>query len=251
MTPLARRLLRTRTMTNAAVIRRISGRFIPSCLGFLMRNGGGRVATVAVVVAWLGACENRPLDPSRDASTTPDTSTPTNCANVGCGAPPLCSVGCQTTCGCCACAPGDRNGDLVCTSAGCYAPAPPLDAGPDGTASVCTLPFEVGPCDALFNVYAYVNGACVPRVYGGCQGNGNRFNTLEECLTTCEGRPVPNACPSGRVAQEICLACGPAGGCSQSKAVCALPCDADGGASQCEPSLPFCVHGVCQQAFCI
>ena len=30
-----------------------------------------------------------------------------DCATVGCGAPPLCSVGCHEACGCCACADGD------------------------------------------------------------------------------------------------------------------------------------------------
>jgi hypothetical protein len=236
-------------MTNTAATRRTSARSIRRRLGFLMRGGRGRVATVAVVVslASLGACENRPLDPSRDASTTPDTGTPTNCANVGCALPPLCSTGCQETCGCCSCAPGERNGDLVCTSAGCYAPAPPVDAG----TGVCALPFEVGPCDALFNVYAYVNGACVPRVYGGCQGNDNRFNTLEECMATCEGRPAPNGCPAGRITKEICIACGPGGGCAKSQTVCALPCVADAGASACSPSLPICADGVCQLGGCI
>ena len=116
--------------------------------------------------------------------------------------------------------------------------------------AVCTLPFEVGTCDALFQVYASINGACVPRTYGGCDGNGNRFDTLEECLATCEGRPVPNGCPSGRIAQEICLACGPVGGCARSQTVCALPCDADAGTAACGSHLPFCSAGVCQNAFC-
>jgi hypothetical protein len=233
-------------MKNTAAVRRSSAR--PN-LGFLMRHARGCVAAVAAVasIVWLGACEGRPLNPQPDADTT-------SCANVGCAAPPLCSAGCQATCGCCSCTPGERSGDLVCTSAGCYAPVPVADAGADsGTdavAIVCSLPFEVGPCDALFPVYAYVNGACVARTYGGCQGNGNRFNTLEECMATCEGRPVPNGCPAGRIAKEICLACGPAGGCSQSQTVCALACDADAGAAACSPSLPACSQGVCQYAFC-
>jgi Kunitz/Bovine pancreatic trypsin inhibitor domain len=218
-------------------------------LGFLMRQARGRVAVVAAVagLVWLGACESRPLNPQPDADTT-------GCASVGCAAPPLCSAGCQATCGCCSCAPGERNGDLVCTSAGCYAPAQLDDAGADSGADagaiVCSLPFEVGPCDAAIPVYAYVNGACVARTYGGCQGNGNRFNTIEECMVTCEGRPVPNGCPAGRVAKEICLGCGPAGGCSKSQTVCALPCDADAGAAACSMALPICSEGVCQYAFC-
>jgi hypothetical protein len=176
------------------------------------------------------------------------------CANVGCGAPPLCSEGCRATCGCCSCTPGDRQGDLVCTN-GCYAPAPPVDASadasPDGgwtPPSACALPFDPGPCDASIPVYAFVGSTCAPSVYGGCQGNANRFRTLEECLGTCEGRPVPNGCPAGRIARAICLACGPAGGCATLLQSCALPCDGDGGT--CSGALPFCFDGVCQYGGC-
>jgi trypsin inhibitor len=116
-------------------------------------------------------------------------------------------------------------------------------------AAACALPFETGPCEALIPVYAYVGGACVPRTYGGCEGNDNRFTTLEECLMTCEGRPVPNSCPAGRTAQQICLACGPAGGCAKSETVCAIACDADAGVP-CASPLPFCSEGVCQLAGC-
>jgi hypothetical protein len=231
-------------MTITAATRRI---FARTRIGFLMRHARGRGVAVVLAagLAAFGGCESRPLNPQPDANNN------TSCANVGCAAPPLCTAGCQATCGCCSCAPGERNGDLVCTSGGCYAPAPATDGGADGGASICTLPFDVGPCDAAISVYAFVNGACVPRTYGGCQGNGNRFNTIEECMAACEGRPDPNGCPAGRNAQSICLACGPAGGCAQTKTVCALPCDPDAGAAACPPSLPACVNGVCQQAFCI
>jgi hypothetical protein len=133
-------------------------------------------------------------------------------------------------------------GDLVCTDQGCY----------ESLAAACTLPFDPGPCRAAIPVYAFIGGACVPATYGGCEGNENRFGTLEDCLAVCEGRPVPNACPSGRVAQSICLACGPAGGCSQYAMVCALPCMVnDGGAgATCPSELPVCYQGVCQNAYC-
>jgi hypothetical protein len=103
----------------------------------------------------------------------------------------------------------------------------------------------------LFPVYAFVDGACVRRTYGGCQGNGNRFQTLEECMATCAGQPLPGGCPPNRIAREICLGCGLAGGCSKQATVCALFCDADAGASACADSLPICHEGVCQYAFCI
>jgi hypothetical protein len=179
---------------------------------------------------------------------------PPSCANVGCSAPPLCSVGCQATCGCCSCSPGERNGELVCTSQGCYAPAPASDGGVDAGdgGEVCGLPFDPGPCRAAIPVYAMVAGDCVERTYGGCEGNGNRFSTLEECIATCAAKAV-NGCPPNRAAREICLACGPAGGCAKTATVCALVCNEPVGASPsvCPPSLT-CYDGVCQYAaFCI
>jgi hypothetical protein len=100
-------------------------------------------------------------------------------------------------------------------------------------------------------VYASVGGACVLRSYGGCDGNDNRFDTLEACLAACEGRPVPYGCPAGRVAQEICLACGPAGGCAQTETVCALRCDVDAGAAGCADDSFACLANFCQVGFCI
>jgi hypothetical protein len=89
------------------------------------------------------------------------------------------------------------------------------------------------------------------RTYGGCEGNGNRFEGLEQCMATCAGPPDPGACPPNRIAREICLGCGPTGGCTQRATVCALVCDADAGPSVCgESTLPVCYEGVCQVAFC-
>jgi hypothetical protein len=36
-------------------------------------------------------------------------------------------------------------------------------------------------------MYAYDNetDSCIQFTYGGCQGNGNRFSTKEECMTLC------------------------------------------------------------------
>jgi hypothetical protein len=215
MTALARRLLTSAAMsTDMAMNAAASGRASRSRLGFLMLLG------LALLVSACGP-------------------QPSQCAGTGCADVPMCGTGCQSPCGCCTCTPGTRSGNRICTN-GCYEPLQ----------TVCSLPFEVGPCDALVPVYAYVNGACVARTYGGCEGNGNRFDTLEECLATCEGRPVPNGCPAGRIAQEICLACGPAGGCAQLQTVCALTGDADAGAAACASSLPVCSAGVCQNAFC-
>src|SRR5688572_22439926 len=58
-----------------------------------------------------GCYEPAPADAGIDHTPSPDAAP--NCANVGCAAPPLCSTGCQETCGCCSCASGQRSGDLV------------------------------------------------------------------------------------------------------------------------------------------
>ena len=212
---------------------------IRSVLGFL-------------TLALIGVACSGSLTPQPDAA--PDVP-PNVCAHAGCAAPPLCSVGCTATCGCCSCSPGERNGDLVCTSQGCFAPAPATDGGSDGGADgavgVCALPFDPGPCEAAFPVYASVDGVCVPRTYGGCQGNDNRFWTLEECQAACEGRPVPNGCVGGRVAHEICITCGPTGGCGKTQTLCALPYDVDGETAACATSSLQCYGGFCQVGFCI
>jgi hypothetical protein len=191
-------------------------------------------------------------------------STP-SCANVGCALPPLCGEGCREPCGCCACAAGTQMGNLVCVG-GCYGPAVATDAGPDASAAQdadpadrppgdwippdrCLLPFDPGPCDGSVRVFAFVNGACVQQGYGGCQGNANRFSTLEECLATCEGRPDPRPCPTGRVVREICVACGGGGGCGKYITACALTCTQDGPA--CPSTQQFyCFDGVCQTVGC-
>lgn len=54
------------------------------------------------------------------------------------------------------------------------------------TPRTCDLPFDAGPCDAAIRVFAFVDGVCVERIYGGCDGNGNRFATAEECIAACQ-----------------------------------------------------------------
>ena len=54
---------------------------------------------------------------------------------------------------------------------------------------LCKLPQEAGPCDAAFRAYWHnpATGTCEPFIYGGCQGNANRFDTLAACQAACRG----------------------------------------------------------------
>lgn len=63
----------------------------------------------------------------------------------------------------------------------------------DCSPSVCELDFDAGWCSAAFEVYWYnpTEGACEPRFYGGCEGNENRFETLEACEQACGGGVSP------------------------------------------------------------
>jgi hypothetical protein len=50
------------------------------------------------------------------------------------------------------------------------------------------LPLEGGPCDAYIPSWGYntETGACEEFVYGGCEGNDNRFESLDACLVACD-----------------------------------------------------------------
>lgn len=52
---------------------------------------------------------------------------------------------------------------------------------------VCSLPLDVGPCEALVPVWGFEDGECVQWTYGGCEGNGNRFASEKECEAACGG----------------------------------------------------------------
>ncbi|XP_074067263.1 protein AMBP [Macrotis lagotis] len=53
--------------------------------------------------------------------------------------------------------------------------------------AACRLPITPGPCRGISHLWAFdaSQGKCVPFIYGGCQGNGNKFYTEKECKEYC------------------------------------------------------------------
>ena len=54
-------------------------------------------------------------------------------------------------------------------------------------ADLCSLPPVTGLCLAYFRRYFYnkMSEQCEQFVYGGCGGNDNNFETVEECEARC------------------------------------------------------------------
>ena len=51
----------------------------------------------------------------------------------------------------------------------------------------CTLQPDTGPCRASIPSYYYntASGNCEKFIYGGCDGNENRFETAAQCVANC------------------------------------------------------------------
>ncbi|KHJ44668.1 Kunitz/Bovine pancreatic trypsin inhibitor domain protein [Trichuris suis] len=62
--------------------------------------------------------------------------------------------------------------------------------------SVCQLQPDVGPCRAAHHQWYYniTLRECALFVYGGCEGNGNRFGKKKECRTLCVKKEKKDAC---------------------------------------------------------
>ncbi|KAF6300140.1 WAP, follistatin/kazal, immunoglobulin, kunitz and netrin domain containing 2 [Rhinolophus ferrumequinum] len=70
-----------------------------------------------------------------------------------------------------------------------------------GPLALCSLPALQGPCKAYAPRWAYNSqtGQCQSFVYGGCEGNGNNFESREACEESC---PFPRG-------NQRCRACKP------------------------------------------
>lgn len=70
-------------------------------------------------------------------------------------------------------------------------PTPASEEAPAGDSSSCSLPNERGSCGnyVLRWFYDIDSGSCTQFWYGGCEGNGNRFSTEEQCQQTCISPP--------------------------------------------------------------
>ncbi len=59
--------------------------------------------------------------------------------------------------------------------------------GAGTTGNVCELPKDVGPCDGAIPRWWFnaQSGKCEGFSYGGCEGNGNNFESADECVKQC------------------------------------------------------------------
>lgn len=158
--------------------------------------------------------------------------------------------GCNS-CGC------DEDGTVFCTTRDCSEP------------DVCDLEFDAGSCLAAVEVYWHnpATGQCEVQTYGGCGGNGNRFESADACSMACGGggiSPQPTCDYAGQTYQvgqvfpstDGCNSCNCAAG-SQGEgtvictmAACADTCSLQFDAGPCEASMPVYWHnpdtGVCE-----
>ena len=69
-----------------------------------------------------------------------------------------------------------------------------LGFGADALAqTACQLPITPGPCRGSFAKWGFdtASNGCKKFIYGGCQGNANRFDSEAACRAACRPTPPP------------------------------------------------------------
>nr|QDC23073.1 kunitz domain-containing protein isoform 2 [Cupiennius salei] len=51
--------------------------------------------------------------------------------------------------------------------------------------AICSLPSVMGPCRAMMPRFYFNGDKCQSFIFGGCEGNGNNFRSVEECEQRC------------------------------------------------------------------
>ncbi|XP_014674581.1 PREDICTED: papilin-like, partial [Priapulus caudatus] len=139
----------------------------------------------------------------------------------------------------------------------------------DKRPSLCAMPRDSGPCSAAIRKWFFNSETekCEQYLYGGCQGNENRFDDKSDCDQVCfkemhlilpgplRGRKeldVARQDPRGRPGPRPCICtadytpvCGDDGKTYSNQ--CALNCDKDQG----KPNLKVAHPGACQESLCI
>jgi hypothetical protein len=104
----------------------------------------------------------------------------------------------------------------------------------------CDLAPESGPCNAAFERWYFDTESrqCLTFLYGGCGGNANNFESLEECVATCG--PVVDPCENTALdAAGVCVG-------ADGRAVdasCCAPYDCDQSHAACDRIPPNCPRG--------
>ncbi|XP_064098915.1 balbiani ring protein 3-like isoform X2 [Macrobrachium nipponense] len=109
----------------------------------------------------------------------------------------------------------------------------------------CLLPLDEGPCFGALPYFFYnkVTGKCERFTYGGCQGNANRFFSIEECQETCAGiAPATDEtcnrsqCPWKRWGHYLAKGCLPqydGSACCPTRFLCSSYDESQGNKTQC------------------